>query len=187
MKIKLPSHLKKRFRLIEKLEPVDELPKPWGKPSYIAVGGLTDIGFQDNSDLLVCISSAGRGVIDCLKCEKVARDPSMDFDFDQGNLLVEGIGNLQGCYIKMAGLSGGGLPSGTYDGWTVERHPFAYPNEQLIVASCWQSILSANHDEKVSLYKLTNFITPLIAYGYSPTGNSFVVATSSDLIVYTRN
>ena len=45
----------------------------WRKVTYLAVGGLTEVGFADGSLLLV-ISHQGRGVVDLASGELLARD-----------------------------------------------------------------------------------------------------------------
>lgn len=186
MSVKVPSHLKERFDALERLPVASALPAPWNGPINIAVGGLTDVGFGDSSDFLICISSNGRGVIDCLTGSKVARDDSEDFAFDAGNLLVAGIGPLAEKQIRTAGLAGGGLASGASDGWNTQRHPFAFPDEQLFVAPPDQTMLWTQRGEEMRLTKLGGFVTEVRAFGFSPTGRSFVIATSSDVIVFCR-
>jgi hypothetical protein len=132
------------------------------------------------------MSSAGLGVFNCLTGDRVARDDGADVDFDAGNLLVGGIGPLKGTRIRTAGLAGGGLTSQTYDGWGIERHPFAFPDEELFVGPLGQSMLWTQHGAQTRLYKLGGFVTELRAYGFSPTGRSLVVATSSDVLMFAR-
>jgi len=187
MDIKIPKHLKKRFKAISKLPVSLELPQPWGKPTWIAVGGLTDVGFADSSDLLLCVSADGRGLIDCLSGEKISRDYDRDFNFDAGNLLIEGIGPLADQTIRMAGLAGGGLASGAYDGWSIELYPLAFPDSQLIVSPPRQTMLWTHREDEMQLHKLGGFVTGLKTFGFSPTGNSLVIAISSDVIIYVRD
>ena len=177
MSVRIPSHLKERFDALQSMPVASSLPPPWSGPTSIAVGGLTDVGFRDSSDLLMCISSTGRGVIDCLAGSKIARDDSDELAFDLGNLLAAGIGPLADAQIRTAGLAGGGLPSGTQDGWSAQRHPFAFPDEQLFVAPPGQTMLWTRCGEEMRLTKLGGFVTELRAFGFSPTGRSFVIAT----------
>ncbi|UPT62529.1 MAG: hypothetical protein M0D54_19595 [Hyphomonadaceae bacterium JAD_PAG50586_4] len=187
MSVKIPSHLKERFGALERLPIASALPAPWIGPTNISVGGLTDVGFGNSSDLLICISSNGRGVIDCLAGSKVARDDSEEFAFDAGNLLVAGIGPLAEQQIRTAGLAGGGLASGANDGWNTQRHPFTFPDEQVFVAPPGQTMLWTRQGEEMRITKLGGFVTEVRAFGFSPTGRSFVIATSSDVIVFRRD
>jgi hypothetical protein len=158
-----------------------------GEAPSRAVGGLTDVGFADSTDLLICVSSSGRGVFDCMTGTRVARDYGSEFEFDAGNLLVEGIGTLDGKKIRTAGIAGGGLATGTQDGWGVQRHPFAFPEEQLFVGPPGQTMLWTQRGVEMHLSKLGGFITEVRAYGFSPTGRTFVVATSSDVMMFARD
>jgi hypothetical protein len=187
MALRVPAHLKDRFNALERLPTELALPAPWKGAVNFAVGGLTDVGFGDSSDLLICISSSGRGVFNCVTGAKVARDDNSEFEFDTGNLLVEGIGPLSGKKIRTAGIAGGGLTIGTHDGWTVERHPFAFPEEHLFIGPPGQTMLWTQHGEEMRLSKLGGFLTELRAYGFSPTGRTFVVATLSDVIMFARD
>lgn len=66
---------------------------------------------------------------------------------------------LEGKRIRAAGLAGGGLASGTHDGWCVERHPFAFPDEELFVGPPGQTMLWTQHGVHARLYKLGGFDT----------------------------
>ena len=80
-----------------------------------------------------------------------------NLSFDAGNLLVEGIGSLSNARIRTAGLCGGGLASGTSDGWSVERHPFAFPEQALIVSPPRQTMLWTAKGEDMKLTKLIDY------------------------------
>lgn len=187
MAVRVPEHLRERFDLLERLPVERDLPKPWRNVGTFAVGGLTDVGFADSSDLLLCISGSGRGVFDCLAGLRVARDDSSDFAFDLGNLIAEGIGPLAGQRIRTAGMYGGGLASGSGDGWCIERHPFSFPDDELFVSPPGHTMLWTRRDEEVRLTKLGRFVTELRAFGFSPTGRTLVVAVSSDVTIFARD
>lgn len=187
MALNIPKQFKDRFDALECLPLESALPAPWKGPRTCAVGGLTDVGFGDSSDLLICVSSDGRGVLDCATGERVARDRGTEFAFDTANLLVEGIGPLAGKKVRTAGMAGGGLAARTLDGWSVEKHPFAFPEEQLFVAPPGQSMLWTPQGQKMRLSKIGGFVTELRAYGFSPTGRTFVVATSSEVVMFARD
>jgi len=72
-----------RARLIQLLSKIPSQPCPpgWRKTGTFAVGGLTEIGFSQRSELLLVVSSAGRGVIDCTQGRKIARDDQVDGDW----------------------------------------------------------------------------------------------------------
>ncbi|QKZ04049.1 hypothetical protein [Pseudomonas eucalypticola] len=51
---------------------------PWIEAARYCVAGLFDIGFHRDSELLLVVSSSGRGVFDCLTGAKIARDYADD-------------------------------------------------------------------------------------------------------------
>lgn len=158
-------------------------PSPWVKRSTRAVGGLTDVGFGRGSDLLLIISSQGRGVLDGLTGEMVARDRDDSLSwFDAFERLAAGIGPLMGQQIHTGGQAGGGLTSGTRDGWSVEIETFEWPLRRVILKSRgWYESTFAEAGCTVLVDDST-----LRAAGFSPTGRSLILATSSDVTVYSR-
>ena len=62
--------VRKRIRAASVGAPV----APWSQVAVRAVGGLTEVGFADDTDLLLVVSSRGRGVFDCCSGQIVARD-----------------------------------------------------------------------------------------------------------------
>ena len=129
----IPEHLKAIYQHLLNL-PETPPPKPWRQLPVRVVGGLTDVGFLDSSDTLIVVSHDGRGVFDCTTGERLARDPSNVFEFDTANLLVRGIGPLDGHLIRTAGLHGGGLASQTADGWQMECLTLAWPYDYLFLS-----------------------------------------------------
>jgi hypothetical protein len=76
---------------------------PWIGLATHAIGGLTGVGFANNSDLLLVVSSQGRGVFDCRTGQRIARDrtePEVSW-CDEYRLRAIGIGPLEG----LAGFS----------------------------------------------------------------------------------
>ena len=183
-RVVVPPHLKERFDLMERMAPAPP-PAPWRLSTTRIVGGLTDVGFADSSDLLLIVSGAGRGVLNCQTGFLVARDYD-PFEFDIGNMLVEGIGPLAGVKVRMAGLCGGGLSAYTEDGWKVERYPLSWPYHELILSPPGQDMLWAPPGQPITLTKLGDYVSSVYAFGFSPTGRSLVVATASDVDAYMR-
>lgn len=181
----VPSHLRDRFRYLDGLAPASDL-GPWRKLTTVAVGGLQHIGFASKSDLLLVVSGArGRGVVDCVNGDKVARDDE-EYYPDFGSLEAEGIGPLVGQQIRVAGISGGGLSHATEDGWLIELHPLSWPEEEFFLCPPGQTMLWNPPATEPELFKLRPLLSSLVAYGFSPTGRSLVIATSSDLEIYSR-
>lgn len=158
-------------------------PAPWRHVTTRAVGGLYEVGFGTASNLLLIISSSGRGVMDALTGEMRARDRSEGFEwFDARELLAQGIGPLGGQTVRVAGLAGGGLAATTSDGWSVEAETFAWPERCVILKHPdWYEFVDAS----AGCTKLAVEFE-LRAWGFSPTGRCVVVATSSEVYVYAR-
>lgn len=185
----VPDHL---LPLIERVRgaPVREPPSPWRLLAAHAVGGLSDVGFGRGSDLLLVVSSQGRGVFDCLTGTRVARDPSMpEVDEkawqDEYELEAQGIGPLGGQAVRTSGLAGGGLTLMTRDRWTVERLILEWPIESLLLVPPNSWIYETRVGRSSEFTKIAEEIE-VRAWGFSPTGRSLVLATSSDVTIYGR-
>ena len=96
------SHLAPLIAEIESKE-VTPAPKPWKKIGVVAVGGVMSVGFSRDRELLLVISTAGRGVIDCESAQTVSRD-SEDYNEDIELLTAEGIGVLANESIPISGF-----------------------------------------------------------------------------------
>ncbi|MGY6653763.1 hypothetical protein ACXIZN_16470 [Amycolatopsis sp. TRM77291] len=168
--------------------PAGAAPPPW-RPAgrhVAAVGGLLGVGFAADPgtgrDLLLVESTNGLGLFDTVTGERLARDP--DPDQPEGNdLTCQGIGLIAGRRVPMAGLDGGGLHTGT-TGWSVHVAAPDWPHERVLLSrgnpytggahgETWWHIFHSRHSE-------------LRAAGFSPSGATLVVATSSDVNLWTR-
>ena len=142
----------------------------WGKIADLAVGGLTDVGFVPGSSLLLVVSHQGRGVVDLTTGEWVARDPQETGSwFDAARRAVLGIGPADDQWIEVAGLTGGQLPTDTADGWRARR-------------TAQGVTLSGPAQERMVVPELEE----IRAYGFSPDGRAFVVASSPSLTIFRR-
>src|SRR5579884_2349605 len=104
------------------LAATEEPPPPWKRLAYWPVGGLICVGYAADSDLLLVITHSGRGVFDCARNEKVARDYDALYEhIDPVHLTAKGIGPLTGESIRIAGIYGGGLTRRTHDHWRLEE------------------------------------------------------------------
>lgn len=165
--------------------PVSDVPPPWKSSGSSGVGGLLSVGFGRGTDLLLVTSSQGRGVFDCFTGQRIARDRSDETTEDSANLEARGIGPLEGQVIRLSGLSGGGLPAGTGDGWAAERLVLEWPEEILVLVPPGSWIFGLAFNKPANFTKL--FVgSEVRAWGFSPTGRSLVLATSSDLTIYAR-
>jgi hypothetical protein len=157
-------------------------PAPWTNRGGGAIGGLTEVGFAPDSDMLLVVSSQGRGVFDCKSGELVARDRLADYSYHDGyNLVAEGIGPLKGMSVPLAGEAGGGLSIGTKDGWSIHDFVLDWPAHSIILCAEY----SWPYDLTKSIWKIS-VDSEIRAFGFSPTGKSLVLATSSDLFFWGR-
>ncbi len=173
--------LRKELRLLQKAAP----PKPWRCAGAIAVGGLRAVGFDRMSELLLVVSSAGRGVIDCQTGAKVARDDGEYYENEQ-YLEAEGIGPLENRTLTMAGLFGGGLPRSTSDGWSIEVVTLDWPVGEVLLLEPFSSLYDSLRAKPSRFHKVASD-SELRAVGFSYTGLSLIVATSSEVGVFCRD
>lgn len=102
------------------------------------------------------------------------------------SLKAEGIGPIAGAKVRVGGLRGGGLSTNTADGWGLQRCPLAWPDDELILSPPGQTMLWTPKGQPMKLTKLSGFVTEVRAFGFSPTGGTFVIATASDLAIFAR-
>lgn len=173
-------------QLRERLEqlPYSDAPPPWRIVGGSSIGGLTEVGFADGSDDLLVVSSQGRGIFDCVTGERIARDPIEMFpNPDDSELTAPGIGKHVSTIFRLAGLHGGGLAAYTRDGWGVHVVHLPWPKHVIFITSDFKDIT----DDTGHVTKLCNDEPCTFrAAGFSPTGKSFVVATSGELTIYGR-
>lgn len=170
--------------------PVMAAPEPWRKVLDRPVGGLFGIGFAvhpgTGQDLVMTVSSAGHGLFDAATGEIVARDrdPVVDTPDGHPDLACPGLGPVAGASVRIAGLFGGGLHRTTPDGWTLDVVAPDWPDHRVILSadggghrgrpgSTWWHVHHASWSE---------FRTA----GFSPSGRTLAVATSSDLVLWAR-
>jgi hypothetical protein len=162
--------------------PCEEPPLPWRRIAAHAVGGLLAVGFAENSDTLLVVSHQGRGVFDCITGQRVARDREED-GYDPFRLEALGIGPLADKPIRMSGLDGGGLPESTADGWRVERLTLQWPLESLLLTPPGSWIYGVIYGKPHEFTKVFED-SEIRAWGFSPTGRTLLLATSSDMVIY---
>jgi hypothetical protein len=177
------EHLKPLQKKLLSLN-IEEVPNPWKLVATFAVGGLRSVGFDRESEKLLVVSSQGRGVIDCLTGEKVARDYE-EFYEGETSLEAQGIGILRDRTIRMSGLFGGGLPSITEDGWQIECVTLKWPEQMLILLPPGSSLYGSVNGHPDTMTKIFED-SCIRAYGFSYTGRVFIISTTSDVTVFVR-
>ncbi|WP_068902461.1 hypothetical protein [Planomonospora sphaerica] len=170
--------------------PLQAPPAPWRSLTPIAVGGLSCVGFGtlpgSPDDLLLVVSSNGRGLFDCATGTRIARDPDPDAGWpDTHELAHEGIGPLSGVFVPVAGLWGGGLHTTTPDGWTLDVVAPDWPVESVMLSAAGGSPYRGEpgsswwHVHREDACELR-------AVGFSPSGKALVIASSCTVTLFTR-
>ncbi|ARF74381.1 hypothetical protein B7C62_20695 [Kitasatospora albolonga] len=174
--------------------PVMPSPAPWHPvlDRSIPIGGLLGIGFavhpETGHDLAMVVSHDGHGLFDAATSKKIARDrdpdPATSAPEAHPDLACPGLGPVAGTEIRIAGLFGGGLHTTTSDGWTVDVVSPDWPHDRVILSAdgganngaaggTWWHVFHSDYSE-------------LRTAGFSPTGLTLAIATSSDLTLWTR-
>lgn len=161
-----------------------ELPTGWKKETF-TIGGLCNVGFSKKfPEMLLVVSSQGRGVIDCSKFELIERDHDDSWEWmDTFELWAMGIGKLSDEKIAVAGIHGVGLPFLNRYGDSIQFMATQWPIVDLIFEPQYKSLYKEN--EAKDCFRIFHDYE-LKAYGFSYNGDYFVIAASSEVNVYTK-
>jgi hypothetical protein len=173
--------------------PVVPAPAPWWRVTSTAVGGLLGVGFATHPDtgldLAMVVSHDGHGLFDAVTGEKIARDRDPDPEASTPDLAPDltcpGLGPLAGSRVHIAGLFGGGLHRTTEDFWTLEVVTPAWPDDRVLLSRDGGLPHAGPHGERW-WHILHSSCSEIRAVGFSPSGQTIAVATSSDLALWTR-
>ncbi|MGJ3227083.1 hypothetical protein ACQEUV_17225 [Micromonospora aurantiaca (nom. illeg.)] len=168
-------------------------PEPWlALPTphkYIPVGGLLGVGFaQRRRHPHGRLPRRPRPVRSGQRARRppAIANPIRTSVFRPGRTCpAPGFGPLADTRVRIAGLFGGGLHTTTEDGWTVDIVAPDWPDERAMlsingdiyrgtVGTHWWPIVDSNYSE-------------LRAAGFSASGRTLVVATSSDITLWHRS
>ncbi|WP_079032082.1 hypothetical protein [Streptomyces specialis] len=176
--------------------PVSPAPAPW-HPVFgpaapaIRIGGLLGIGFarhpETGHDLVMVVSLDGHGLFDAATGARLARDRDPDpgtTDPTGPHLTCPGLGPLTGTPIPIAGLHGGGLHATTDDGWTLDVVSPDWPHHRVLLSTDGGLYHGPAGGDWWHIHHTTH--APLRTFGFSPTGRTLAVATSTDLMVLSR-
>ncbi|WP_030772465.1 MULTISPECIES: hypothetical protein [unclassified Streptomyces] len=180
--------------------PVVPAPEAWrpvfgpGPDPYVPVGGLLGIGFASHpdtgDDLVMVVSNDGHGLFDARTGEKIARDRDPGWEHSTPDAVPDlscpGLGPVVGQRVRIAGLFGGGLHTTTEDGWTLEVVSPAWPNDRVLLSTDGGLPHNGPHGERW-WHIFHSYRSTLRAVGFSPSGRTLAVATSSDLTLWTRD
>lgn len=173
--------------------PVLPAPEPWRRVAYAPVGGLLGIGFATHPgtghDVVMVVSHDGHGLFDAVTGERIARDRDPDPEGDTPDIAADltcpGLGPVAGTRVHIAGLFGGGLHATTADGWTLRVVVPAWPHERVLLARGDGLPHRGPHGERW-WHIFHSSYSELRAAGFSPSGQTVAVATSSDVSLWTR-
>lgn len=161
----------------------------WKHKNTFAIGGLENVGYAPNQDFLIVVSSQGQAIFNCKTGEKIARkydDLHWWAQFDQVNHTVTGFDFLSNIKIKLHGLHGNdNLPKTSQDNWSLvvsELEPDDKPFEKYSIKRFY--LISPNKQEIKVIGK--DGACELRALGFSDTGDTFIVALSCELMIYSR-
>ncbi len=161
----------------------------WVHKNTFAIGGLENVGYAPMQDQLLVLSTQGEGIFDCVKGEKIARYESQGdwwTRFNEQENTITGFAHLADTRIQTCGLYGGDYMSKlTADGWALVKgapEPEDPPFEKFMV----QKIYLVSPDKKQKIFIDKDGPCELRAFGFSDTGNTFIVALSCDLVIYSR-
>lgn len=185
------QRLRERFLSVPEVPP----PLPW-RPvldRQTPIGGLLGIGFAaapgTGGDLVMVVSTDGHGLFDAATGEKIARDRDPDPDGSTPDAVLDlscpGLGPIAGTRVHIAGLFGGGLHTTTLDGWSLEVVSPAWPHHRVLLSTDGGMPHSGPHGERW-WHIFDSHYSELRAAGFSPSGHTLAVATSSDLTLWSR-
>ncbi|MCW1950629.1 MAG: hypothetical protein KIH44_004585 [Octadecabacter sp.] len=158
---------------------------PWTQVAVLGIGGLTALGFDRASEMMLVTSVNGQSVIDGFTGEILYRNREAD-GLDTSALKGTRLDHPADERFDMSGLYGGGLRCVTDDGWYVER---LGPNCVLHPAGASVHFLGAkwaDHNKDATFYLLDRSGEDIRALGFSWTGRTLVCATPSTLSVWNR-
>lgn len=160
----------------------------WTERNSWAVGGLLEIGYQPETDIIFVLSSQGRGIFDVITDQKIDRDYSDYYieKWDHTTGIVEGFGAFEKEKIICGGFEyPNPLKQTTEDGWKIilekeERPDYHHKLKIAEVLYLENPLLSKKTEITFSHYGFDR------AYGFSDTGRSFVHSCSSDITFWSR-
>lgn len=161
--------------------PIEEH-KKWKKVASEIIGNIISIGFSKNEKYLLVLSWSGRGVFECSSGEKIARDHSEPYTYEDGkeddwnddlSMTVKGIGPIDNEDIHIVGMIGGGLHAQTEDGWHIKLETINWPDKEVILSGTGDP----RYLENSNFTRLETIEMEPRAIGFSPSGDYLLIAT----------
>lgn len=156
---------------------VDNPPQPWSKVGTVLVGGLYQVGYAKDRDVILIHSASKVTLSDTITGERLAVGQD-EFESTEHyrRLAMPGFGCMAGEMISTAGIWGGYLPAKTSDGFSLRKRDsfWPIPDVDLIYPDSSEVCVS------------THNVCEIRAYGFSDTNFSFVIATECDVQIFAR-
>ncbi|MGI0490179.1 hypothetical protein ACN4EG_00090 [Alkalinema pantanalense CENA528] len=161
---------------------------PWQLVAQQDFTVLDSVGYGRGSDYILLISDTSRQVYDCLtgnQLAEVMHDESDDSWFDSVTLSVAGIGPLQDQLIALSGtdsdIQRGEFRQYTEDGFGLWKIAPTWPDYRILLSPPG-AVLLENLDQFI---QVAQYYESMIC-GFSPTSQSFIVATTQQLLIFSR-
>lgn len=184
-RIRLTDYQKQLLNRMRNM-PQKKSPRGWEISVQKMVGGLRHIGFSEKQPgKLLVISVAGKSIIDGYGGQMLFRDPD-DNNYDYVKLTSEGVADLKGETIRLAGITGGGLPIVNADGDFIRRCAPDYPEEIFIFEPTGRSIFYYDSFKQRGCYIIYSPVSETVAYGFSPRGDLLVIADTATLMIWKK-
>ena len=167
-----------------KTAPVAILIPGWTTVTRFAVGGLEAVGFDEQSDELVVVSSQGQGIFDPGSGERVYRDRSQD-GYDWKTLSARRGDKPDAGLIRMSGIHGGQLRTVTDDGWTLQTVVYERPKTRLILGTSNYTVTASKLPPRDKWFVLGD-ACEFRVWGFSPTGNILIWSDEVDIHMLRR-
>lgn len=163
----------------------------WKRSAEVVVGGLIAVGFFEgrespNLDKLLAVGSKGQTIIDCQSGDVVYRNRDHD-GYSHDTLTAWDLSGVNSDPVRMSGVGGGGLKRFTSDGWSVEAIPIAWPIYYYVLQHPGSSIFSDYKLGRKPKFDLLDYDYQQMAWGFSNSGNSLLLTSSSDVILWSRS
>jgi hypothetical protein len=162
----------------------------WTHKNTFAIGGLENVGYAPQQDVLIVLSTQGQGIFDCRLGERLAREydnANWWYQFNQTTHSIVGFDILEHIEIRTCGVYGDDhLAKSSSDGWSLvisEPEPDDIPFEKYLV----RRVFLVSPDKDTQLLVGKDGACELRAFGFSDTGNTFVIALSCELVIYSRS
>ncbi|MCG8672968.1 MAG: hypothetical protein MI867_26475, partial [Pseudomonadales bacterium] len=134
------------------------------------------------SNLLLVVSSSGRGLYNCDSGERVERDYEEYEGLDESGVYCSGIGNLSKENISVMGVSGGGMPTINSVCESIDVVSPNWPEQDLVYNAPNMNVLIPERQEGCRII----YTEHIRAFGFSWCGNYIVAACGSDFDLWSR-